>query len=510
MVSLYEELGVQNNASEDEVKKAYRTLARKYHPDKARDEKAAEENASKIQKINRAYEVLSDPKKKRVYDRFGYEGLTLLEKESSEFVNILLFSTSPYFIFSVAAVVFLFVSLLIIAAAFLNVRMEQDVSWSWVVVFIPLWLASLIYLFFVLTSLVIRVKLSKAIAKDAQTKAFEDEPDSPISTKNAPSVSLLDILAVISTVSLIVFLVLLPFALNDNDVFSATFTWIIVFVPLLFSMALSFICSFPTLLPSVYKAKHVEKNTEFTKIFNDEENQSHQPNEDEDLIPTPPPYEFHFGLGYVGFLIRAVLWKVTFFCTALLMMTQLSFSQNYGANPDQPQDDGLLFDWYIVAIPLFAAYTLDFVCKLIEMIFGRHYETPAILRPSFPKPSISCGSVVGFCCYLIVLGLLIFYVVAWSSFLNGPDPAKATDLWIPVYVVLSLVFVGVCICFCLASCLTLGLSASANLDQDQPQDPSDISAQFSATHDISSQQHHHHDADGGSAHSHHPPLLLTQ
>jgi len=65
--SLYETLGVSENASADEIKKAYRKLARKYHPDINKEPDAQE----KFKEINAAYEVLSDPEKKAKYDQFG-------------------------------------------------------------------------------------------------------------------------------------------------------------------------------------------------------------------------------------------------------------------------------------------------------------------------------------------------------------------------------------------------------------------------------------------------------
>jgi molecular chaperone DnaJ len=68
----YEVLGVGKNASADDIKRAYRRMAMKYHPDKNPDDKEAE---AKFKECAEAYEVLSDPEKRRRYDQFGHEGL---------------------------------------------------------------------------------------------------------------------------------------------------------------------------------------------------------------------------------------------------------------------------------------------------------------------------------------------------------------------------------------------------------------------------------------------------
>ena len=64
----YEVLGVSKNASDDEIKSAFRKLAKKYHPDISKEANAEE----KFKEVQEAYAVLSDPNKRKQYDQFGH------------------------------------------------------------------------------------------------------------------------------------------------------------------------------------------------------------------------------------------------------------------------------------------------------------------------------------------------------------------------------------------------------------------------------------------------------
>jgi molecular chaperone DnaJ len=81
----YEVLGVSKNASEADIKRAYRRMAIKYHPDKNPDDKEAE---AKFKECAEAYEVLSDPEKRKRYDNYGHEGLRGMGMRDYAHINV--------------------------------------------------------------------------------------------------------------------------------------------------------------------------------------------------------------------------------------------------------------------------------------------------------------------------------------------------------------------------------------------------------------------------------------
>jgi len=81
----YEVLGISKSASDNEIKKAYRKLAMKYHPDRNPDDKEAEDS---FKQATEAYEVLSDSQKRQIYDTYGHEGLKSRGYQGPDFEDI--------------------------------------------------------------------------------------------------------------------------------------------------------------------------------------------------------------------------------------------------------------------------------------------------------------------------------------------------------------------------------------------------------------------------------------
>lgn len=96
--NLYTELGVSRDANEEEIKKAYRSLALKYHPDKNPGNPEAEE---KFRAVNHAYVVLKDTRKRKIYDEYGNVGLNMMNQIGEENMSIFLISQNKCFKFAV-------------------------------------------------------------------------------------------------------------------------------------------------------------------------------------------------------------------------------------------------------------------------------------------------------------------------------------------------------------------------------------------------------------------------
>uniref|UniRef100_A0A3Q2YSL0 DnaJ heat shock protein family (Hsp40) member B2 n=1 Tax=Hippocampus comes TaxID=109280 RepID=A0A3Q2YSL0_HIPCM len=97
MVDYYNILGVSKTATQDDIKKAYRKLALKWHPDKNPDNK--EEAEKRFKEVAEAYEVLSDQSKRDAYDRYGSDGMRYSGIEKSHFFHFFRIFCDPPHVF---------------------------------------------------------------------------------------------------------------------------------------------------------------------------------------------------------------------------------------------------------------------------------------------------------------------------------------------------------------------------------------------------------------------------
>ncbi|KAG0223903.1 hypothetical protein B0O80DRAFT_436799 [Mortierella sp. GBAus27b] len=133
-VHLYRILGVPKAASPDDIKKAYRRLALRYHPDKVNPVEVPD-HQTKFQEIALAYEVLSDAKKRQLYDKYGMSGVKMAE---SEFGSKLVALESTLCASSI--MLSLLLILQIVFLVLLSRRVDGKNNSSYFTVFIPIWI----------------------------------------------------------------------------------------------------------------------------------------------------------------------------------------------------------------------------------------------------------------------------------------------------------------------------------------------------------------------------------
>lgn len=133
MVDYYEILEVSKDASQDDIRRSYHRLALKYHPDKA-----GEEGAARFKEVQAAYEVLSDAKKKDIYDRYGEAGLNAMDNPMAASAVSMVGMTSAGII--VITLMLLSAIMVVLFLAFIAAYVDGSLtgSWNYVKVFSPL------------------------------------------------------------------------------------------------------------------------------------------------------------------------------------------------------------------------------------------------------------------------------------------------------------------------------------------------------------------------------------
>eukprot|EP00742_Colponemidia_sp_Colp-10_P005544 GILJ01005925.1.p1 GENE.GILJ01005925.1~~GILJ01005925.1.p1 ORF type:complete len:439 (+),score=40.46 GILJ01005925.1:45-1319(+) len=139
----YALLGVSRDATADDIKKAYRKLALRYHPDKNPDPATAE----RFKEIAQANAVLSDPAKKKLYDAFGEKGLSLAEKvpNSEVMLPLLMYPIIAAFL---GLVLVAFATNLLLIPVFVACKIDGSITWNWIHVLIPLFIVDAVVLLF--------------------------------------------------------------------------------------------------------------------------------------------------------------------------------------------------------------------------------------------------------------------------------------------------------------------------------------------------------------------------
>ncbi|KPA76684.1 dnaj chaperone-like protein [Leptomonas pyrrhocoris] len=138
MVDFYAVLEVDHDASQEDIKRSYHRLALRYHPDKA-----GPEGAAKFKEVNTAYEVLSDPQKKSIYDAYGEAGLDAMDNPVAGGAVAALGPTVSILITLV--LLFITVAMILIFLAFLVSFVDGHLrSWNYVKVFSPLFVVDVV------------------------------------------------------------------------------------------------------------------------------------------------------------------------------------------------------------------------------------------------------------------------------------------------------------------------------------------------------------------------------
>ncbi|KAJ1965947.1 hypothetical protein GGI12_000425 [Dipsacomyces acuminosporus] len=143
-MELYRTLGVEQDATQQELKRAYRRLALRYHPDRNPD------TASEFVRIQNAYDILSDERMRRIYDRYGEIGIQMAGRVGGEILDPQVSSLLSGFAFASSLVALLLIAFLALLAR----RVDKAISWPFAVVFTPLWtidlclIAGMVWAFF--------------------------------------------------------------------------------------------------------------------------------------------------------------------------------------------------------------------------------------------------------------------------------------------------------------------------------------------------------------------------
>ncbi|KAF9151037.1 hypothetical protein BG015_007143 [Linnemannia schmuckeri] len=407
-VHLYETLGVPKSSTQDEIKKAYRRLALRYHPDKVNVAEVPD-HETRFRDIAAAYEVLSDPKKRQVYDKYGLMGVQMAGTEiGARLVEIESLLCTLFMALSFV------LTLIIIFFALLSLRVDGKVSWSYAIVFIPLWIMDAFLFFGALTRLI------KPSADDDEDEHHHDDHDDDRDTGNGEGSSssaggdreerrrqkkatqkrqrlLAGSIGLINLLLFTAFQALIVKKANDPTSVSGT----AVFAPYFVLEGFFFMLAIIQVAVGLKAASAAEAPLS----------------------------------SKLGMVFEALWWKVTRLVLAVLIMLRI--------------DNKITCSWQIVFIPLY----LIAVKYLVQHIKG--YRTFSRMQNAEMRQQ-GHALITASACTLTVLGSLVYSLVGLLAARLDGHAYSASRVLIPVFIVLSILL---CCSGCCLPCLLLASGA---------------------------------------------------
>ncbi|KAI1321617.1 hypothetical protein EDD11_003097 [Mortierella claussenii] len=396
-VHLYEALGVPKSATQDEIKKAYRRLALRYHPDKVNVVEVPDHEA-KFREIAAAYEVLSDPKKRHVYDKYGMMGVQMAGTElGAQLIEIESFLCSLFLALSVL------LTLAIIFFSFLSVRVDGKVNWDYYVVFIPLWILDA-----VLIGLIISQALRPIDADDDDDHPEENEDGdtTPMAQEERKAKKIKEkrrarisgsAFALAIVVLAIVFQILIVRKANDSSSISGP----AVFAPYFVIEAIFFVIALLQLAVGLKADAHAELSWKNKAVI----------------------------------VFEALWWKFVRLIFAILIMLRI--------------DDKITCSWGVVFIPLYVVG----IKYLAQLVTG-YRSFSQMQDPEMSQQGQSLMIVLGV--VFIMVGSLSYALIGLLvSKLDGHSYSVARVL-IPVFIVLAILL---CCSGCCLPCMLLASGA---------------------------------------------------
>ncbi|KAG0052888.1 hypothetical protein BGZ83_001973 [Gryganskiella cystojenkinii] len=403
-VHLYEALGIPKSSSQDEIKKAYRRLALRYHPDKVNVAEVPD-HETKFRDIAAAYEVLSDPKKRSVYDKYGMMGVQMAGTEiGARLVEIESLLCAIFIILSVLLV------LAIIFLSFLSIRVDGKVNWSYSVVFIPLWILDAVIVLTIISQLA--RPIDDIDSESEHEDDHEDEttgearPTTTAGREEAKAQKLKErkrqrltgtIFALVNIILFTAFQI--QIVRKANDPMSCTGPE--VFAPYFALEGIFFLLALIQLIAALRVASAAE-------------------------VPFA---------GKVALVFEALWWKVTRLVLAVLIMLRI--------------DDKISCSWGLVFIPLY----LVGLKYIVQLILG--YRAFSRMQNIEMRQQGQTLMIVGGVVFVILGTLLYSLIGLLAAKLDGHSYAVSKVL-IPIFIVLSLLL---CCSGCCLPCMLLASGA---------------------------------------------------